>query len=188
MPVQDDRGFSCEILYRLLILVVRFPSKIVTTTEMGRSILKCEDEARMRYPYFPDHGEIALPSASVIAKSLLISYKELMLPSVVELINRELNCEDVALNWLVASISGDNQSGVFLDEELVEGIVHLVDRKGLSKKMNPVERRSACLNMMVSVLAGWPVPHGRTVATVISKAKLTKAEPLHKKRRTQNKI
>jgi len=142
----------------------------------------------------------------VIAKSLLISYKELMLPSVVELINRELNCEDVALNWLVASISGDNQSGsasrlhsphmhsgvssvgVFLDEELVEGIVHLVDRKGLSKKMNPVERRSACLNMMVSVLAGWPVPHGRTVATVISKAKLTKAEPLHKKRRTQNKI
>ncbi|CEM02020.1 unnamed protein product [Vitrella brassicaformis CCMP3155] len=159
----DDRGFSCHLLHRLMIMAMRFPNKIATLSEFGRRIMHCPslNENQLQYKLSKSKGAITLPVAAVVGTSSLVAYAKLMPRPIIDMMNKELNCEDMALNWVVAQMAPDGQTGVVLEEKHLGATgdyIDMDDLKGLSATVNGQVRRNACLNMLAQLLPQWRVP------------------------------
>ncbi|CEM33854.1 unnamed protein product [Vitrella brassicaformis CCMP3155] len=156
LTLDDDRSLSCSGVHKLLLAARQFPGRIVTSRGFRRSIYECSSGSHALY-YDSDKNDnnIALTSLALMPTSLLKDYKNFMPRSVIDVVNRERNCEDIAMNWLAAHLNDDKVSGVFVDGlEICNGHE---GRESL-KKRNSEGRRDACLNFLRAILPEWPVP------------------------------
>ncbi|CEM11531.1 unnamed protein product [Vitrella brassicaformis CCMP3155] len=174
--VDDDKSFSCDLMHGLLLAAQRFPNKIITVKKNNRHVYLCKDTQLLwyyrpeRYRIEPD-GAIGLTSAALVPTSLMKAYRTMIPPSVIALINRELNCEDMLFNWLAARLNPDNESSVFLSYSGGGIFDGRMGGKALCKRKNSVQRRSACLNYIRAMFPYWPIPRVPSYHVVVEDKK-----------------
>ncbi|MES1910806.1 MAG: hypothetical protein MHM6MM_003336 [Cercozoa sp. M6MM] len=115
--LDDDRWLSCGAVLALQATRERLgrlklPLRHTSTREIGwRRSPDRADEVCGVYTFRADRQthRVALPHALFVPRAVFHLYHAVMPLQVRELISRERNCEDVALNFLVSALNADGR-------------------------------------------------------------------------------
>jgi len=159
--LDDDKTFTCADIHKFLLAARLFPRRIISVHENRRTIRRCVDGTKTTLYYGTendsDQDNIALTSAALMSTSLLLAYMKLVPRPVIDLINRERNCEDMLFNWLTAYISGDEQEAcVIVEDSSLYGFDG--GKESLSWRGDHMPKRDGCLNLLREVFPDWPIP------------------------------
>jgi len=168
LNLDDDRSFECETIFKMAVVAHLYggDSKLVGTEDLSRSFAVCTETGEFHYQ--ADPGNIILTAAALVPRRLLLEYEHTMPRGLMEMFNRELNCEDMAMNWVAAHSSPDGQAALYLDN--ARSLENWSSLWGLSWRnggaLVAAFRRSACLNLLVEALT--PLPRDWTIPAAIS--------------------
>ncbi|MES1915446.1 MAG: hypothetical protein MHM6MM_007389 [Cercozoa sp. M6MM] len=157
----DDRWFSCSAMEAVVRAAnttrIQMPAKNAVTRPMGWR--RHDDEVCGIYGTGKMVHALALAGAAFVPKRALDMYMRILPQRVRDLISRELNCEDIAFNYVVSLLHRDSRTYNFLDD----GSASEANFGGRTlTQTNTWARRGSCVQLLTKVFEPFrarPKPH-----------------------------